>query len=216
MIKFLFGAFAKRSILLFGLCCIITSCYAQVKPIYFIGDELTTDSTRATSYAIYGKLSTDELWLIKRYDLYNNLLITGSYKDGQLKIPHGQFNYYHNVDRFNNENDTYFYFKDRDRFLSRTGSFINGMQNGEWLTFYPDGKVFTSYVFINNVLNGAHTKYDRKGNIEVKGNYVEGKKDGVWLFYGGLQKNVYQLDSLLSVVKDKKLVRREFTNPGFN
>jgi antitoxin component YwqK of YwqJK toxin-antitoxin module len=192
------------------------SSFAQVKPIYFKGDEITTDSTKATSYAVFGKLSTDDLWLIKRYDLYNSLMVTGSFKDVQMKIPHGKFTYYEYVDVFNNANNTFFNFKGRERFTSGSGSFIDGKQNGIWLTFFPDGKVFTSSTFVNGVLHGEFSKYDRKGAMEIGGNYVNGKKDGEWIFASGLHKIVYQLDSVKSSVKDKKLLRREYSNGGFN
>jgi hypothetical protein len=57
---------------------------AQVTPVYLYGDRITTDKNKATSYAIYGKLSTEDLWMFKRYDLDNNLTQTGSYSDAAL------------------------------------------------------------------------------------------------------------------------------------
>lgn len=182
---------------------------AQVKPIYFYMDSVISDSTKATSYAIYGKLSTEELWSFKRYDLYNNLLQTGSFKDEQLTIPHGKFTSYMEVDLFNKINNSFFYIRDRDRFISQVGSFVNGKEHGQWLSYYPDGKIFGAVIFRNGVLHGESKSYDKKGNIEIVGNYVNGKKDGEWILHGGLQKDVYVMDELKSSTKDKKLIRKE-------
>ncbi|WP_316766497.1 hypothetical protein [Pedobacter frigiditerrae] len=202
----------------FFLACFVISgaTLAQVRPIYFINDKITTDSTKATSYAIYGKLSTEELWTIKRFDLYNDLIMTGTYKDVDLKTPHGKFTYYGDVDMFNNQFDTFYYFKDRYRFTSQIGNFIDGKKTGVWLSFYPDGKVLTSEIFVENMLNGLYSSYDRKGKMISTGNYVNGKMDGEWLLYGGLQKDIYEMGILKSSVKDKKLLRREYGSPAFN
>ncbi|TCC91678.1 hypothetical protein EZ428_07930 [Pedobacter frigiditerrae] len=197
----------------FGIC---QTAFTQIKPIYFMGEVITRDSTKATSYAIYGKLSSEELWTIKRFDLYNNLIMTGTYKDVDLKTPHGKFTYYGDVDMFNNQYDTFYYFKDRYRFTSQMGNFIDGKKTGVWLSFYPDGKVLTSEVFVDNVLNGLYSSYDRKGKMISTGNYVNGKMHGEWLLHGGLQKDIYDLGSLKSSVKDKKLLRREYGSPVFN
>jgi len=196
-----------------GIC---QTVLAQVKPIYFKGDEIITDSTKATSYAIYGKLSNEELWTVKRFDLYNDLIMTGTYKDRNLRIPHGKFTFYGDIDRFNYLYGTFFYIKDRYRFIGETGSFIDGKKTGIWLSFYPDGKVLTSEVYVNNVLNGSYVCYDRKGKMLSMGSYVNGQMDGEWLLHGGLQKVIYELGVLKSSIKDKKLLRREFGSPAFN
>lgn len=189
------------------LCATITK--AQVKPIYFVGNVITADSTKATSYAIYGKLDTENLWSFKRYDLYDNLLQTGSFKDEQLSIPHGKFTYYMDVEYFNLLNKTFYYLKDRYRFISQIGYFENGKEVGNWYTFYPDGAIFVTVKFENGLMNGDYKNYTRKGILESSGKYVDGKRDGEWMFYQGLQKDVYEMGELKSSVKDKKLIRKE-------
>lgn len=143
-------------------------------------------------------------------------MLTGSYKDASLKIPHGKFTYYGDVDMFNNNYETFFYLKDRYRFISEMGSFMDGNKTGVWLSFYPDGKVLTSEVFVENVLNGPYSSYDRKGKMISTGNYINGKMDGEWLLHGGLQKNIYEMGVLKSSIKDKKLLRRAYGSPAFN
>jgi hypothetical protein len=206
----------KKLFLFIVVSLLFKTSFAQLKPIYFKGDEITTDSTKATSYAIYGKLSTEDLWLLKRYDLYNSLMVTGSFKDAAMKIPHGKFTYYEYVDVFNSASNTFFKFKGRERFTSGSGSFTDGLQSGTWLIFYPDGKVFTFSNFVNGLLHGPYRKYNKKGVMEIGGNYINGKKDGEWSFSSGLHKVVFQLDTVKSSIKDKKLIRREYGNSGFN
>lgn len=165
---------------------------AQVTPIYFVGDQVVSDKGIANSYAVYGKLSTEDLWIYKRYDLHDHLMQTGSYKDAALTIPHGKFIFYMDVERFNSLYDTNFKLKGTGRFISQIVTFVNGVAHGRWLLFYPDGNVLNSQDVLNGNLNGEFITYDRLGNIEVKGNYVNGEPDGDWIFNGGVQKVVYE------------------------
>ena len=204
------------TLLLFSLFIIATANAQQVKPIYFAGNVITADSTKATSYAVYGKLSTEELWSFKRYDLWDNLLQTGSFKDEELSIPHGKFTYYMSVEYFNTLTNNFFYIKDKHRFISQIGSFENGKETGNWYTFYPDGSVFVTVKFTNGLMNGEYKSYTRKGVLESSGNYVDGKKNGEWMFHSGLQIDVYEMDELKSSLKSKKLIRKESRAAALN
>ena len=64
----------KRVVVFLG--CMLLFCFglkAQVKTIFYFGDEVILDSTLvssyATSFAVYGKLSNDSVYAYKRYDL---------------------------------------------------------------------------------------------------------------------------------------------------
>lgn len=180
---------------------------AQVIPIYFYGDSIVSNKNKATSYAVYGKLSDQELWAFKRYDLYDNLLQTGSYKDDRLTTPHGVFSFYMDLEAFNDLHLTNYKLKDKYRFLSQAGNFTNGLEDGKWQLFYPDGTVFNSQVYVKGKLQGEFVTYDKYGNIEIKGNYVDGQRDGLWIFEGGAQEVIYEkgvLKSAMNVKKGKK------------
>lgn len=200
----------KKLLLLLFLIAGLTNVIAQVKPIYFYGDKIISVKERATSYAFFGKVSDQELWTIKRFNLYNDLEMTGSYKDSDMKISHGKFTYYEDIDVFNDRHHTYFKIKNKYRFVSQMGSYIDGEKNGVWLEFYPDGKVQYSEVYLKNKLNGTYTSYDKKGKILITGNYINGIRDGEWLLYGGLQKDIYEMGFIKSSVKDEKLSRKEY------
>ena len=75
------------------LCCCF-NLKAQIKPIYFIGDSVVKDKAKANYYGVTGKLEGENIYVLKMYDLYDNLLQTGFYKDERLTIPHGRFSIY--------------------------------------------------------------------------------------------------------------------------
>ena len=182
---------------------------AQVTPIYFDGEKITTNKDIATSYAIYGKLSTENLWVFKRYDLYDNLIQTGSYSDEGLTTPHGKFIFYMDVETFNRLNSTNFKLKGTTRFTSQQGTFVNGVEHGRWLLFFPDGNVLNSQDFVNGKLHGEFVTYDKLGKVVIKGNYVDGERDGEWIFEKGEQKAIYDHGTLKSsFYVDKKKINK--------
>ena len=81
----------KCKLLILLLFVAFSYAFSQAKPIYFNGNKVTTNADEATSYGVYGKLSGQDLWVLKRYDLDDNLMLSGSYKDEQLSKPHGKF-----------------------------------------------------------------------------------------------------------------------------
>lgn len=177
---------------------------AQVAPIYFYGNQVTPDKNKATSYAVYGKLSTGNIYTFKRYDLYDNLLQTGSFSDELLAVPHGKFTFYSDVNEFNYIYKESFTIKGKTRFVSQEGTFVNGLEQGKWLVYYPDGNVFNTQHFVDGKLNGEFITFNRYGQSIVSGNYVNGEKDGEWLFTKDKIREVYNMGVLVSREKIKK------------
>ncbi len=186
-----------KPIFLFLLLLFSLGLNAQVKPIYFNKDSVVKDSTKATAYGVYGKLSNEEVWRIKLYDLYDNLLLTGSYQDEKLSVPHGRFIYYDFVDDFNDEYEENFYLKSTNRFLSAQGEFNSGQKTGRWVTFFPDGKIRTVTFYIKGVEHGEYKLFNRRGKVEVAGMYASGVKVGEWNYASG-KKEVYRTGVLIS------------------
>ena len=165
--------------------------FAQYKPIYFRGAEVVADSTMADSYGVYGKLSGEGLYAIKIFDLDNNLITTGTYKDEKLKIPHGAFVYYSSISSFNDASLTNFQIKDKARFISGKGSFIDGKKTGRWISFFPDGKIMNVTTYLNDVRHGFFGTYTKRSRPIVTGNYYAGKQDGEWLYDNDRRKEIY-------------------------
>lgn len=180
------------------------SVNAQVAPIYFYGNQVTQDKDKATSYAIYGKLSTGNIYTFKRFDLYDNLLQTGSFANETLTVPHGKFTFYSDVNDFNIMYKQSFSIKGKTRFVSQEGNFVNGKEQGKWLLYFPDGNVFNSQEFVDGKLNGKFITFDRYGKSIVSGNYVDGEKDGEWLYEKDKIREIWQMGVLISKEKIRK------------
>lgn len=176
--------------------------HAQVKPIYYYGNKVTSDSTKATSYGIYGKVPGQELWILKKYNLYDELLSTGTFKDEILTIKHGVFSFYSDVDDFNYQHNTTFNLKDRYRFLAQQGRYENGLEVGKWYLYYPNGALMTLATYDNGVKNGEYASYDKSGYVVQKGNYVKGEKDGEWWYDRGRRKQVFKNGELVQAEKN--------------
>ena len=193
----------KISVLLFGIFfyCVAN---AQVAPIYFYGNQVTQDKDKATSYAVYGKLSTGDIYTFKRFDLYDNLLQTGSFSDELLAVPHGRFTFYSDVNEFNLLYKESFTIRGKTRFVSQEGNFVNGVEQGKWLLYFPDGNIFNSQEFIDGKLDGKFLTFDRYGKTIVSGNYALGEKDGEWLFEKEKIREIWNKGVLVSREKIKK------------
>ncbi|WP_199138648.1 toxin-antitoxin system YwqK family antitoxin [Pedobacter sp. ASV12] len=194
-----------KKYLIFSVLCMLGLTVVAQKPIYFVGDGVTSDAARATSYGIYGKLSTEDVWILKRYDLYDNLMQTGSYKDENLTIPHGQFVFYMDLAYFNMLGKENFKLKNKTRFKYQEGSFVDGLEQGTWTLFYPDGNILNIQHYKNGQLDGEFKTLDRYGRVVVSGHFVAGKKEGEWITEKGTKIETYEED----VLKSSKAVKPE-------
>lgn len=183
--------FAMKLFFLLVLSGLNLFAFGQYKPIYFWGENIVTDSTKATSYGIFGKLTGENLYALKVFDLRNNLITTGTYKDEKLKIAHGAFVYYASVQVFNGMNATNFVLKDKERFLSGKGFFTDGKKTGRWISFYPDGRIMNVTSYVNDIKHGFFGVYTKKGKVVVSGTYIDDEKDGEWLYDNGKVKEIY-------------------------
>ncbi|TKC10578.1 hypothetical protein FA048_10380 [Pedobacter polaris] len=190
------------------------NAFSQVRPIYLYGNQVTKDKDKATSYAVYGKISTEDVWTFKRYDLYDNLIQTGSYADESLTMAHGKFTFYSDITQFNNIYQERFALKGKTRFISQEGNFVNGLEQGKWFLFYPDGNVLSAQEFLDGKMHGIFITYDRFGVAVISGNYVNGEKHGEWSLEKGKVREVYDMGILKSreYTKKGKIVKGSVTN----
>jgi antitoxin component YwqK of YwqJK toxin-antitoxin module len=87
----------------------------------------------------------------------------GEYKDG-LKI--GVWNYYH-------ENGK----------IEQQGKYVKGENpHGDWTWYYPNGEVWREESFWKGKEEGMATEYSDTNTVISKGEYIDGKKDGVWFY----------------------------------
>jgi antitoxin component YwqK of YwqJK toxin-antitoxin module len=204
----------KKLLLLLFLITGLIKVNGQIKPVYFYGDKVTSNKNKATSYAIYGKLSEQDIWMFKRYDLNDNLLQTGSYNDELLTTPHGKFVFYSSIEDYNNINRTRYIIKGKTRFTSQEGEFVNGKEEGKWLTFYPDGNVSSYLEYKGGKMEGIYKEFDKYGNVEVSGNFLNNEKHGEWVSENGTRIDSYENGVRKSTryVKKTKKVKGEVKN----
>ncbi len=185
---------------------VVSAAFSQTKPIYFEDARVTLDPKKATAYGVYGKLSGQDLWVLKKYDFDDNLLVSGSYKDELLAEPHGSFTFYNSIYVYNDKNFTNYKKQGTDRYIAQKGNYNNGLEEGIWYNYYPDGQINTYYSFGHGKLNGDIRTFNNKGRLLFSGHYKEGLKDGIWYDLENKFKDVYERDSL---VKSSALTRAE-------
>lgn len=180
--------------------------YSQVlKKIYFDAkDQLTNDSTQAVSYAIYGRVSGDEKYVVKKFDADGYLMLTGAFMDDSLKIADGKFVFYDWVSDVNTLDGTIPVQQGKERFVTITGNYVKGLKQGTWVSFYPDGKAKNVVNFKDDLFDGEFKSFNAKGVLTDSGLYSKGKKNGPWLRSGGKQVDTYENDKLISTVKKSR------------
>lgn len=65
--------------------------------------------------------------------------------------------------------------------LMYKGYFLNGVPTGEFLRYYPNGKLKAKMNYSSAFVMAS--LYNEKGLILAKGRYVNKQKDSIWLFY---------------------------------
>jgi len=63
------------------------------------------------------------------------------------------------------------------------GNYVNGLREGEWTSWFPDGKVWSKGYFSAGKRTGKSWVYHPNNKIYMKGSYEEGKKVGLWLVF---------------------------------
>ena len=191
----------RFTLLIFFLIGASLQAFSQVNPIYFNGDRVTTNADQATSYGVYGKLNEQELWVLKRYDLDDNLMFSGAYKDELLTKPHGKFIFYASILDYNYQNFANFKNTNTDRYISQQGEYIDGLEEGKWTDYFPDGRLMGYRNYLNGKLNDETVLFNYKGRRMFVGQYTNGLKTGTWYNLKKKVKDVFDNDKIISTTK---------------
>lgn len=188
---------------------VFTSCYffsnAQIKTLYFNeDDQVISDSTQAVSYALLGRVTGDSVYTVKKFDADGYMMMTGSYKDDSLQVPHGSFVYYDWVELVSPLGNTLLPANGKERYISLKGSFKNGLRDGRWITYYQNNSIKDVIHYKNNLMNGEYRNFNYKGNLETVGNFVNNKREGTWSLNGGRVVSQYKNDKVISTVRISK------------
>jgi hypothetical protein len=65
--------------------------------------------------------------------------------------------------------------------LAELGEFNDGLKDGLWKTWYPNGVIETTQSWSNGLKSGSYYHYDENGVLLEKGKYREDIKHGQWI-----------------------------------
>lgn len=122
------------------------------------------------------------------YDQKGNKVSEGKLMN---KIPEGEWKYYHFE---SNQLMTYEFYKNgkldgirkvfyKDGTIAEETNYKLGIKEGASKRFSEKGQLIESHIYKNDLFDGPATYYDGLGNKMYEGNYVSGKRVGIWKFF---------------------------------
>jgi antitoxin component YwqK of YwqJK toxin-antitoxin module len=72
------------------------------------------------------------------------------------------------------------YYPDSKMIEEKT-TYINGIKNGLYEKYYPNGQLYIKANYKNRRLDGLYQKFYQNGKLEFEKNYVDGKFDGPYI-----------------------------------
>jgi hypothetical protein len=63
------------------------------------------------------------------------------------------------------------------------GQFRFGERHGHWLSFFPNGRLWSEMHYDRGSREGANIVYNEKGKLLYSGFYKKDKKDSIWTYY---------------------------------
>ena len=165
---------------------ITTSAFGQVSKFYITSaNKYSDDPTNAVSYILVSR-TPDSLYLVKQFDMQDSITMEGAYKDNLLSVQQGEFKFYRlikqlrviRLDYTTKKTDTSVI--PGKNYVYQKGSYVDGLQTGEWLDYDSDGNKTKLNTFRDGKLDGAFRTFGKNGDIGMQGQYTNGKQDGIW------------------------------------
>lgn len=87
--------------------------------------------------------------------------------------------------RFFDKNNQCVYEKDyyENGALFMEGDIKDDLREGEWTSYFQDGKIQSKGSFEKDIRTGKSLIYYGNGNLWMEGNYKEGRRVGQWIYY---------------------------------
>lgn len=67
--------------------------------------------------------------------------------------------------------------------LFMEGAYGNNVRQGEWIAYFPDGKVQSTGTYLDGMRTGKSKVYHENGHLWMDGWYTDDHKCGEWIFY---------------------------------
>jgi len=123
----------------------------------------------------------------KKFDDYGNLIAEGTYNEKGRK--HGTWKYYYNTGELkskgrynNNRKDGKWIYYFLNGKVEQKGSYIKGKFDGKWIWYYENSQIEREENYDRGIENGLFVEYDEIGNIMLKGEYIDGEREGFWFY----------------------------------
>lgn len=123
---------------------------------------------------------------IERFDFYSGKIsnISGKNYNEQGKL-------IKEISRTYEENKIIDKFTKYEDGIIEKGTMVNLQYEGNYKKFFEINNVlFEEKNYKNNVLDGEYKRYSFEGNLEEKGQYINGKKEGTWITYSSTNSGV--------------------------
>ena len=92
----------------------------------------------------------------------------------------GTLEYLENSDELYSGKSESFY---EDGNIQHSGQYEDGLMEGIWHYYYPDGKVYARISYLMGIPHGLNETYHENGSLSLKGYSESGKRIGVWTTY---------------------------------
>lgn len=87
------------------------------------------------------------------------------------------------------------------------GFFRFGKRHGQWVSFYPDGLMWSELHFDKGLRHGPNLTYYQNGELRYSGFYKNDKRDSLWVYYDSVgkvaQKFVFKEDKVMETLPPK-------------
>lgn len=67
--------------------------------------------------------------------------------------------------------------------IAEQGTLLNGVKNGTWTTYHPNGRVQSITSFVNGKKDGLHMELTNRGQVELSCHYKNDEYDGLYATY---------------------------------
>jgi len=130
--------------------------------------EFYHENGQLMSKGMYKNMKKDSIWL--SFNEKGQLTMLETYKNDVL---HGEKKLYHVPTRTN----------DKTQVVISIYHYIDGLPDGKFVEYYPDGKLKKTGQFKDNQRDGSWVHYEANGNKMMEENYYEGKMHGWQIGY---------------------------------
>lgn len=166
--------------------------FSQVKKLYLNSSGKIVNEAKKAAFYILSDKTNDTAYFIRKYDIDNDILFKGTFRDSVMKTPNGKFYFYAKSKLISltgsSENNT-------GSFIVLAGSFLNGRRDGTWIEYIDSKTKSQLYTFKNDELNGRYEEYNlNSGSVSLAGNFENNIMEGEW--------NGYEKDSLKATYTD--------------